>query len=168
MTMKVLIFKYLEKHYTLSLKAYDIHELYDKTNKKYKRIHQVFIEMKTVFDVNGDVFLEVFEEWLNKKSIELVAITLELQTKLQLLTGKDIIITAADLDKMTADHNSFMEYIKNVVEEDIDVDYDDYYEDDNHNADNMDYYGLEPIPIPRFGRVPTFPRDIIDDNCDIQ
>ncbi len=112
--MKTLVYNYLDANFRLSLDTYAFHKLYDVTAKKDKSIKHIILEIKTVFYVDTDIFMEAFDEWINLKVVELIDGLVEIKLKMELLTGREVSMGVSDLDALTKSHERFMIYVKHV------------------------------------------------------
>lgn len=109
--MKTLIYNYLNTNFRLSLDTYAYHRLYDINTKKDKSIHHIITEIKTVFYVDTDIFIEAFDDWINLKVVELIDGLVEIKLKMELLTGREVSMGVADLDALTKSHEKFMTFV---------------------------------------------------------
>lgn len=113
--MKELILNFLETNYTFNFESYAYHSLYDKGAERNKGMHSILKDMNTVFIVDSEVFVEAFEEWTSKKVEEVKTLILEVQDKLQKLTGKEVSISDIDLVDLTIANAPFIDYIKGQI-----------------------------------------------------
>lgn len=95
--MKKIVLKYLDETYAMTLSTYVSYKLKDKHKDEEVSLKEVFIQMETIFSIDADEQREIFNEWADKKSIELNNLVVSIQEKLYQLTGKTIQVTP---DKM--------------------------------------------------------------------
>lgn len=132
--MKQLILKFLETNYTLNFEAYAYHTLYNKTAEKSQNIRSVIKDMNKVFVVDPAEFIEAFDEWVTKKSEDAKIAVIEIQERLQKITGRDVLINEIDLAELTVANQSLVEYIKGKIE---------YRWDDDDCVKKCDYGNAE-------------------------
>lgn len=110
--MKELIYDYLQKNFRLSLDTYANHQLFDRNAKINKSVSKIVKEIKTVFYIDTDIFVEVFDEWVTIKYQELISGIVEVQERLEELTGREVSITSNDIYDLTVTNEKFIDYVK--------------------------------------------------------
>lgn len=98
--MDNLIYKYFDKNYRLTLSTYSSFKLYDRVNNTDIGLKTVLLSLHEMFSVPQDKIHEVFEKWSDNQSILIKYRIIELQEQLDILTGKTIILTPNDVNRL--------------------------------------------------------------------
>jgi hypothetical protein len=88
--MKEIVLKYLDETYKFNLSTYISYKLRDVYKKEEVSLREVFTNIQTIFGMDDDETRTIFDEWADKKSVELNNLMVSLQEKLYLKTGKTI------------------------------------------------------------------------------
>lgn len=83
-----------------TLSTYTSYKLYDKTEHKDIGVKSVLGSIKKIFDVDNDELIQIFDEWSEKKAIELNNKVADLRYKIHAATGLDVELTVNDLNKL--------------------------------------------------------------------
>lgn len=103
--MKEIVLKYLDDTYAMTLSTYVSYKLKDKHKNEDVSLKEVFIQIETIFSINDNEQREIFDEWADKKSIELNNLIVSMQEKLYQLTGKTIQLTPEKMNGLIDEVN---------------------------------------------------------------
>lgn len=98
--MKEIIIKYLDKNYMFTLSTYVSYNLYDKNAKIEVRLKEVLDNIMFIFNLDSDQLRLVFDDWADKKAIEMQNKVTDLRYKLYLQTGIELQLTPHDLNQL--------------------------------------------------------------------
>jgi hypothetical protein len=86
--MKEIVLKYLDDTYMMTLSTYVSYKLKDKYKNEDVSLKEVFIQLETIFNLTPEEQRDIFDDWTDKKSIEINNLVVSIQEKIYKLTGK--------------------------------------------------------------------------------
>lgn len=104
--MKDIIIKYLDKNYKFTLSTYVSYNLYDRNGCKEVRLKEVLENIMHIFNISNEELRLIFDDWADTRAIEMQNKVTDFRYKLYELTGIDLQLTAADLNKMLIDDDN--------------------------------------------------------------
>jgi hypothetical protein len=88
LSMKKIIYKYLDKNYKMTLSTPSSFLLYNKKTKSDEGLHTAIQNMSKIFSAEEEDIYLAFEEWCDKETILINNKVVEYQNKIYLETGK--------------------------------------------------------------------------------
>lgn len=103
--MKEIVLKFLDDNYTMNLSTYVSYKLRDKYKNEDVPLKEVFSQLETIFSINDEEQRVIFDEWADKKSIEINNIVVSIQEKIYQLTGKTLKISPEEMNGLIDEVN---------------------------------------------------------------